>query len=129
MEACRSSWAVGSVVGQTSGGLNLEPCLDQDASATSVALGHTRVVQRDDEIIVGVRGPATLRLVEPPRTAAAAVRVDEFFTARAPPVGGHAVLSSIRPKVCQRPVMYWPVGEDTVRDVINARRYVNGRGR
>ena len=61
-----------------------------------VVLGHTRVVQPDDEIVAGVQGPATLRLAERRRTATASIRVDEFLTARAPPIGGHGVLPSTR---------------------------------
>jgi hypothetical protein len=62
----------------------------------SVVLGHTRVVQPDEELIVGVQGPATLRLAERRRTAAASIGIDEFFTARAPPIGGHGVLPTPR---------------------------------
>src|SRR3954454_17505103 len=68
----------------------------------SVVVGRRHVVQPDDEIILRLRGPATLRLAGPPRTAAAAVRFEEFFTARAPPVGGHVLISNIGSKVCQR---------------------------
>src|SRR4051812_45164354 len=62
----------------------------------SVVLGRKRVVQPDEQLIVGMQGPATLRLAEPQRTAAASIRIDEFLTARASPVGGHAVLHNTR---------------------------------
>jgi len=62
-----------------------------------MAQGHRGVVAKpDDEVIVGARGPATLCLAEPRRTAAASIRIDEFFTARAPLIGGHAVLATTR---------------------------------